>query len=170
METNITEQYIISNSTEVVGRQHRPCIYFLINNDTIVYVGQSVHPNIRIATHVTQNLKEFNRYFILDVPCDTMNDIEAECIWKLAPIYNTTMPPNNNYKSWGGIKRMYKEYKRYGFDKRRLNKIVRENDIQQRHHWYDFRPLQPLIEAWVEMAEIDDWIAAELSYQGSVKR
>lgn len=68
-----------------------PCgVYFLIEGDEIVYVGQSVNINQRLLGHFPN--KEFSRVAILPVPPDRLEDVEREYINHLAPRYNKTVP------------------------------------------------------------------------------
>jgi len=67
-------------------------IYFLIDHGDIVYVGQSVNVESRVATHAIEGTKEFSHYSF--VPCEKqhLNNIEALYIKHFDPKYNTSMP------------------------------------------------------------------------------
>lgn len=63
-----------------------PVIYFLIQNDEVVYVGQSSNLTLRVATHRDQ--KEFDRVLYFFHPQDLLNHTEAALIRYLKPKYN----------------------------------------------------------------------------------
>lgn len=61
-------------------------IYFLVKDDKVVYVGQSVFPLQRVETHKKD--KEFDRVYMLPVPKSVLNEIEGAFIRLLEPILN----------------------------------------------------------------------------------
>ena len=69
-----------------------PCVYFLISEGTIVYVGQSVDLPGRVLTH--RKTKEFDQVLYVEMPPDwpnlgdALNQLEAWCILYLRPQYN----------------------------------------------------------------------------------
>jgi len=76
-------------------------IYFLIQNNEIVYIGSSKNPMSRISAHKD---KIFNKYFIKPCDINELENIEAEYIFKYNPKYNKGMPPNKNIKYVGQLK------------------------------------------------------------------
>lgn len=61
-------------------------IYFLYDNDELVYIGRSYNVFDRVSTHAVENIKTFNNYsYILT---DDINDIEKYMIYKYKPKYN----------------------------------------------------------------------------------
>lgn len=62
-----------------------PGVYFLCHGDEVVYVGQSVNPMGRVATHVDEGLKTFDRVYLLPTPKHELNDVEAAFIRTLRP-------------------------------------------------------------------------------------
>jgi len=60
-------------------------IYFLIDGDEIVYIGQSSRISRRIPEHLVD--KKFNRIFLLIVS-DNINKLEIDYINKFNPKYN----------------------------------------------------------------------------------
>jgi len=60
-------------------------IYFLVNDDEIVYVGQSSRISRRIPEHLVD--KKFNRIFLL-VVLDNIDKLEMDYINKFKPKYN----------------------------------------------------------------------------------
>ena len=66
---------------EIKCAAYPPCVYFLFNNDDLVYVGQTVNLLSRIGTHInsaiySEKAKQFNRVFF--VPCDIDKLLETE--------------------------------------------------------------------------------------------
>jgi len=68
-------------------------VYFLCDGDEVVYVGQSNCVVFRVATHVKEAVKVFDRVFFLPAPLSSLNDIETE--------YIRTLKPKYNRQSWG---------------------------------------------------------------------
>lgn len=66
--------------------EYEPGVYFLCDGDDVVYVGQSVQPTARIATHVTT--KTFDRAYLLPVPPSELNEVEGAFIRVLTPRLN----------------------------------------------------------------------------------
>ena len=64
-------------------------VYFLVYNDTVVYVGQTraVWPS-RIEQHLRDSGKVFDDVFYIPVDSDKINDVEYYYIKKFNPIYN----------------------------------------------------------------------------------
>lgn len=65
---------------------HPPGVYFLCQNNKVVYVGQSTNPSVRIVQH--QADKKFDRVFL--IPTNDLDNVEYEYIKKLKPKYNIT--------------------------------------------------------------------------------
>lgn len=65
---------------------HLPCVYFLVADESVVYVGKSTNLPQRIHTH-TKN-KEFDAVFFLPVPEPDLDDVEAAFIVELKPPLN----------------------------------------------------------------------------------
>jgi len=87
-----------------------PCIYFLINDNEIVYVGQNINGGLeRVNAHAKLGKKKFNYYTIIKCDYKNMNEIEAEYILKFEPIYNKIIPVNSKYKSLVKIKKSLKK-------------------------------------------------------------
>ena len=90
---NIKENYptrddILENKKEWVSVNHRKAyVYFLILDNTIVYVGQSVSLMSRIAEHI-KTKKEFNYIYYVEVPKRLLSRIENYYIREIRPYYN----------------------------------------------------------------------------------
>ena len=63
-----------------------PAVYFLVEKDKVVYIGQSTNPASRVAAH--DNIKVFDRVFILPVPRSALNGVEGALIRLLQPKLN----------------------------------------------------------------------------------
>lgn len=74
-----------------LGRPYSPSvgIYFLIHEDRIVYVGQSVNCEGRIHGHTTgAEQKLFDSYHIVGCPVHKLDELEALYIQKFRPPLN----------------------------------------------------------------------------------
>ena len=60
-----------------------PAVYFLVEEDKVVYIGQSTNPASRVAAH--ESTKIFDRVFVLPVPRSALNGVEGALIRLLQP-------------------------------------------------------------------------------------
>lgn len=67
-----------------------PGVYFLCHEGEVVYVGQSNSPASRIATHITEATKVFDRVYLLPAPKSDLLQVESAMIRLLKPKYNGT--------------------------------------------------------------------------------
>ena len=72
-------------------------IYFLINDDEVVYVGQSSRISRRIPEHLTS--KKFNRIFLLIVS-ENIDKLEMNYIHKFKPKYNKQIRRVKDDSKW----------------------------------------------------------------------
>jgi hypothetical protein len=85
----LTAEYILGMAKSV----KRTCgIYFLMHNREIVYVGQSVNCHARMGTHLNDEMKVFDSYFIIECPANRLDELEAKYIVQLRPKYNLAIP------------------------------------------------------------------------------
>ena len=63
-------------------------VYFLYAGDELVYIGQSKNVVGRVASHCSDEYKEFTTYSFIDVPYHKLREVEAELISKYRPRYN----------------------------------------------------------------------------------
>ena len=84
-------------------------IYFLINGNKIVYVGQTrIHFATRISNHIKANKIKFNSFCTISFPSDkNLNNIETTYIIKFNPKYNSKLPQNPTYISRQQIKKIF---------------------------------------------------------------
>lgn len=99
------EKFILEVEDVIANkRSYKPesSIYFLIKNEVVVYVGQSVSPYTRISVH--EKDKDFDSYFIEPCEYENLNEAEAYYVLKFNPIYNGMIPQNDFYKSLQKLK------------------------------------------------------------------
>ena len=63
-------------------------VYFLKQDDEIVYVGQSVNLKERIKSHKYDEAKEFNNHSFIECEKDKLNEVENAYILKHNPVFN----------------------------------------------------------------------------------
>ncbi len=79
---------------EKIQFQLNPGIYFLFNEDEIVYVGQAMSPKERISHHFKHKLspgRMFDSYSIIRCDKKDLNKLENYYILKYTPRYNKTI-------------------------------------------------------------------------------
>ncbi len=69
-----------------------PLIYFLLEGDQVVYVGQTTSIETRLAQHVGLH-KAFDRVLAMPVPAADLGAVERTLICQLLPALNTTHLP-----------------------------------------------------------------------------
>lgn len=67
-------------------------VYFLLQDEDIVYVGQSINVLTRLAEHFRASLKQFNRVFVIECKAAELNHLEAMYIDKFRPKFNEVIP------------------------------------------------------------------------------
>lgn len=70
---------------QIPNIEYQPGVYFLCLGAEVVYVGQSVSPASRLATHRRDNSKMFDRAYLIPIPETDLNDVEAMFIKALNP-------------------------------------------------------------------------------------
>lgn len=61
-------------------------VYFLVNGDEVVYIGQSVSPLARIGQH--KDSKEYDKAFMIPVPREELDHVEGALIRLFNPVLN----------------------------------------------------------------------------------
>jgi hypothetical protein len=64
------------------------CVYFLFQDETLVYIGKSVHVLARIAAHEDCSRKQFNGVYVCPVDESVLSDAEMINIFYYQPEYN----------------------------------------------------------------------------------
>lgn len=67
-------------------------VYFLLQDDEIVYVGQSTNIMTRLSNHKFEATKLFSRVFVMECPEAHLDRLERLYIDKFKPRYNSAMP------------------------------------------------------------------------------
>lgn len=73
---------------DAVSYDGNPCIYFLIRDEAIVYVGQTVDLTRRINEHKREGKKDFDSFSSASVKGRDLDKVESLCILYYRPIYN----------------------------------------------------------------------------------
>jgi len=81
-----------SIARRAIFHDHICGIYFLLQQDLIVYVGQAKNVLGRIATHRAEGRKVFDRIFIVECKAAELDHLEALYIDKFRPTYNIVRP------------------------------------------------------------------------------
>ena len=63
-----------------------PCVYFMVRDQRVIYVGQSVNLAARLTTH--NHRHEFDHVFYLPCPREKLDEVEMEFIRTLCPTLN----------------------------------------------------------------------------------
>lgn len=74
--------------------RYPPCVYFLVNNMTVVYVGQTINLMSRIGSHL--ETKTFDDVLYINCPKSKLSMVEIFYIKYLSPKYNKTSCPKDN--------------------------------------------------------------------------
>lgn len=77
---------LFSMRTLVVPIQSKPCVYFLFDEEELIYIGQSTNACARISAHTRD--KKFNSITMLPVPKENLDYIELLYIQKYNPAIN----------------------------------------------------------------------------------
>lgn len=120
-------------------------VYFLINDDEIVYVGQAVDLARRISQHWGGD-KVFNKFALVECSIAELSNVEAEYIVKFAPRYNVTLPPNDKWTTRGSIRRRAKEL---GMTMPKVKKYMRQHGIGNTNGFFLIEDFELLLgEGW----------------------
>lgn len=89
---------------DILARAHPrdrrvPGIYFLIDGQEIVYVGQSMNLPLRIDQHRRESRKTFDRFTVYPCPEKLLDKLERHYIHVFRPKYNATPVDANDFLS-----------------------------------------------------------------------
>ena len=73
---------------------HSSGIYFLIDGEEVVYIGQSINPLSRIGDHLRNKDGKFDRCFFIPVPRSILDLMESNFIKALSPKLNGNSGPS----------------------------------------------------------------------------
>lgn len=87
-----------SNNIYKISKLVKPCIYLLLRNEQVVYVGQSTMGFKRIVNHYPE--KDFDSVCIIDCSKENLNEKEIEYIVKYQPEYNINLSNTTSIKQF----------------------------------------------------------------------
>lgn len=108
-------------------------IYFLIQGEEIVYVGQSIDIFVRVAEHAN-GPKEFDRYACIEVDPDRLGLVEADYIVALDPKYNSGNLPS--YERWVTLKFITRLLKDTPYTLYHAKRHIEQNNIKSCNGYY----------------------------------
>lgn len=105
-------------------KERTSCIYALIKDDIIVYVGQSVNVEQRVQAHAFT--KDFDSYSIIEenVDMNIINELEADYIINFNPVLNKTIHYNEKHLT---IKQVRKKLRK---QTRTIEKLMKLNNAE----------------------------------------
>jgi len=99
-------------------------IYYLLQDNEIVYIGQAQDVVARIITHRHQGKKNFNHYSIHAIPNGDLTVIESNEIVRHRPKYNKYLPKNSTYMNKHQLRVLL------GLPTLEISRIIRNNNIK----------------------------------------
>ena len=97
-----SEESLFKMSVPTIKKESIHYLYFLFNKDRVVYVGQTMDPNTRLACH--QIDKHFDRYVSFPVDVSMADEEETFYILKFAPKYNKMLSSHTEYQTTRQLK------------------------------------------------------------------
>lgn len=88
----------ITGLTELTHMLYPSGVYFLVQDDEVVYVGQSINPLSRISTHIKEKAGKFDKSYFLAVPKHMLDAVEGGFINLLNPKLNEGRAPKPHGK------------------------------------------------------------------------
>ena len=142
LKSELLEKDFILNNRKKIDEKIC-CIYFLIKNSEIVYIGQSTNGISRIQQHTD---KDFDSYFILETSKEHLNDLESHYIVKFNPVYNKRV----SYIPTGLINKykIFKEFKINGSVFKIIESFYGLNPIYE--NYYSIKEIYKFIELGLE--------------------
>lgn len=111
---DLNSEYILENT---VKYEMKPCIYFLVSENEIVYVGQTLSLPNRLLSH--KKNKEFDSYYAYECEKEDMTKLECYFIIKFNPKYNKLLPwESDEYLTLNMLKN------RFGIGKIKAKKMI----------------------------------------------
>ena len=77
----------------------RSGVYFLYQNEKLVYIGKANNITRRILEHIEEGVKVFNSVRYSIVPIDSLSTVETSLIKNLKPYYNISVAKSINYEN-----------------------------------------------------------------------
>ncbi len=108
-----------SIDSHLVGK---PVIYYLVQGDEVIYIGQTCNLAQRLLSHMSN--KDFDRYSFFESAPEDLDLLEAELILHFKPALNKGVPSQPKYWSYDRIRRVY------GLPKRPVQKLIGRECIE----------------------------------------
>lgn len=106
------------------NKYSKSCIYFLLQNNKVVYVGKTLNGKLRINQH--KNEKIFDEIYIIKCKKNELSEIEDYYMMKYKPKYNLL---SNNYRK--NIITIYNELrKKYFIGIIEFIDFIKDNNIK----------------------------------------
>ena len=106
------------------NKYSKSCIYFLLQNNKVVYVGKTLNGKLRINKH--KNEKIFDEIYIIKCKKNELSEIEDYYMMKYKPKYNLL---SNNYRK--NIITIYNELrKKYFIGIIEFIDFIKDNNIK----------------------------------------
>ena len=83
----------VKGLTELTHILYPPGVYFLVDGNEVVYVGQSVNPMSRVGEHLRSKAGKFERVYFVPVPQFMLDAVEGGFIKLLSPKLNGNPGP-----------------------------------------------------------------------------
>lgn len=100
----LTKKQILDSPQRIRNLENVAGVYFLIKGDEIIYIGSSKNVLNRIYSPVHKT-KKFDSFFVLSVENkESLKEVEARYVIRLAPRLNITVPKNSHVVFAGSAK------------------------------------------------------------------
>ncbi|MBC8485860.1 MAG: hypothetical protein ISS80_04270 [Candidatus Cloacimonetes bacterium] len=106
MEKYIYQSESILNKSKKIWQEIQG-IYFLIEKNDIVYVGQSSEIIHRISNHAKDGNYNFDEFSYIKCPKEFLDNLEAYYIYTFKPKFNSVLPKNKYFKSINQMKEVF---------------------------------------------------------------
>lgn len=107
--------------------EHKSMIYFLLDNNVVVYVGQTKQGILRPLSHKD---KKYDTIKILYCDEKELNRLEDRYITKYRPKYNKTLNCASRYSLMRARNKIRQEINNYEFTMWDLKKIIKKLNIE----------------------------------------
>lgn len=138
MELKLLEE--LQKESQPVNFNLTSGIYFLFQDDELVYVGQAACRDIRLLTHISEGLKKFNRFAWIPCEPENLEYLEAQYILKFLPKYNKTLPHTLGYLFPETLKR------HFGISMRCIRKVIEKHQPQNIRGRYQIDEIRELLQ------------------------
>jgi excinuclease UvrABC nuclease subunit len=158
-----TLETIINNSQPKIKQTYLCCIYFLIKNKEIVYIGQTTKGIERIKTHTSNSKnKDFDSFYYTCCKEKDLLKLESAYITKYTPKYNRMIPMNLEYKTLNNIKA------RFNMTAWEVKKIIKKYNLEIIEHNVNKNYINAKSK-YINMNEFKQCLIKENSGQGGVR-